>query len=267
MNDAISKKFHKLNLILKEMNSVAIGFSGGTDSTFLLKVSSDILGEKVLAITVNFPLIKKYDIDLAKNIAKDFKIRHIIIDIDFEQISELRDNVINRCYYCKRELFKKIIAIAKEENIDFVLDGGNFDDLKDFRPGIKALKELGVRSPLLEAGLTKHDIEILAKKIGIKSYIRPPSACLASRIPYGIKITMENLKSIEKAEMFLNSIGIKNPHVRYHKDIARIEVAKKDFQIILKNANQIVEKFKTFGFTYITLDLEGYRTGSLNEVL
>ncbi|MBN2603248.1 MAG: ATP-dependent sacrificial sulfur transferase LarE [Candidatus Thermoplasmatota archaeon] len=249
------------------MNSAAIGFSGGADSTFLLKVASEILGKKVLAITVNFALIKKCEIDLVQDIAKDFKIKHIIIDIDFEQISELRDNKTNRCYYCKREMFKKIIAIAKEENKDFVLDGSNFDDLKDFRPGIKALKELGVRSPLLEAGLTKHDIEILAEKIGIKNYIRSPSACLASRIPYGIKITMENIKSIEKAERLLNSVGIKNPHVRYHKDIARIEVAKKDFQIILKNANQIVEKFKNLGFNYVTLDLEGYRTGSLNEVL
>lgn len=267
MNTTIKKKLDKLNKLIKEMNSVAIGFSGGTDSTFLLKVASDILGNKVLAITVNFPLVSKYDIDLAQNIAKDFEIKHIIIDIDFERIKELKENTSNRCYYCKKEIFKKIFSIAKEENKDFVLDGSNSDDQKDFRPGLKALKELGVRSPLLETDLTKHDIQILAKKIGIKDYIRPPSACLASRIPYGLKITMENLKTIEKAEMLLHSLGIKNPHVRYYKEIARIEVGKNDFEIILKNANQIVQKFKNLGFTYVTLDLEGYRSGSLNEVL
>jgi uncharacterized protein len=249
------------------MDSVAIGFSGGTDSTFLLKVASDILGNKVLAITANFALIKRYDILLAKNIAKDFKIKHIIIDIDFEDFQELKENKIDRCYFCKKELFKKIISIAKNENVDFILDGSNLDDLKDFRPGIKALKELGVGSPISEVGLTKKDIEMLSEEIGIKNYIRPPSACLASRIPYGIKINMENLRIIENAEIFLNSIGIRNSHVRYHKEIARIEVGKKDFKIILKNADQIVEKFKNLGFTYVTLDLEGYRSGSLNEVL
>jgi len=263
----ITEKFDKLKLILKEMNSVAIGFSGGSDSTFLIKVGADIIGKNLLAITVNSPLIKKNDIVLARNIAKDFKVNHVIIDFDIERIEELKNNLTNRCYYCKRELFRKIIAIAKKENKDFVLDGSNIDDLKDFRPGTKALKELGVRSPLLEAELTKKDIQILAEKIGIKNYIRPPTACLASRIPYGIKITMEKLQTIEKAEMFLHSLSIKNPRVRYHKEIARIEVDENDFQIIIKNAKQIVEKFKNLGFTYVTLDIEGYRIGSLNEVL
>ncbi|MCK5635892.1 MAG: ATP-dependent sacrificial sulfur transferase LarE, partial [Thermoplasmatales archaeon] len=170
-------------------------------------------------------------------------------------------------YYCKKELFSKIKQIATEEHLNYVLDGSNVDDTTDYRPGMTALEEFGVVSPLKDAGLTKQEIKELSRSMNLDTWDKPAFACLASRFPYGIEITKPRLEQVEKAESYLYSLGIKQFRVRYHNEIARIEVSKNDFQLIIKHSDEIVKKFKELGFKYITLDIEGYRTGSLNEAL
>jgi len=264
--DSISK-LEQLKVNLKDMSSVAIGFSGGADSSFLLKVASEVLGDKVLAITVNSTLHPKRELSDAVQFAQQMNAHHIVIDVDMDEIEDLKENLENRCYFCKKIIFSKIKDVAKQENIPYVLDASNYDDLQDYRPGIKALERVGVVSPLVDVGLGKSEIRELSKQMDLDTWDKPAFACLASRFPYGIKITKSRLEQVEKAESFLHSLGIKQFRVRYHIEVARIEVSKNDFQRILTHSDEIVKKFKELGFKYITLDIEGYRTGSLNEVL
>ncbi|UCH71669.1 MAG: ATP-dependent sacrificial sulfur transferase LarE, partial [Thermoplasmatales archaeon] len=203
----------------------------------------------------------------AKHFAKNIGINHVIINLEETKIENFSKNSIDRCYYCKKELFSKIKQVALEKRLDYILDGSNFDDIKDYRPGIKALKELGVISPLKDVGLTKKEIRELSRDIGLNTWDKPSFACLASRFPYGIKITKSRLKKIEEAESFLHYCGVRQYRVRYHIEIARIETSKNDFKLVLKHSDEIIKKFKELGFKYITLDIEGYRTGSLNEVI
>ena len=260
-------KLDQLKKNLQNMNSVAIAYSGGVDSSFLLKIAHDVLGEKtisVIAISSTFP---QWETEKAKDFTKKFGIKNIVI-----KTNELKDdnfvrNPENRCYYCKKNLFSKIKQVAIKEKTKYVLDGSNIDDVSDYRPGMKALEELGVVSPLKEVGLTKKEIRELSNEMNLDTWDKPSFACLASRFPYGEKITKLKLEQVEKAEDIIRALDIKQFRVRHHNKTARIEVSKNDFQKILKHSENIVKYFKKLGFKYITLDIEGYRTGSLNEVL
>lgn len=270
MDELLKDKLEALKELLKSMEKVAIAFSGGVDSTFLLKVAKDVLKDNVIAITLVSPLYPKREIKEAEKIAKTLGVKHIIEqEKSIFKNEAFLNNPPNRCYLCKKEEFEKIIDIAKKYNISYVLDGSNKDDLGDYRPGREALKELGIRSPLLEMGFTKREIRELSKEFGLPTYDKPSLACLASRFPYGQKIDMESLRRVDEGEEFLRNLGIKQVRVRNYRDMARIEVDKESFRIFFDDniRRKIVEKFKELGYIYITLDLEGYRTGSMNEIL
>ncbi len=267
MKNKTYDKLEKLKEILKDMDKVAVAYSGGVDSTFLLKVAHDTIGDNVLAITATSSTYQKKELSKAKKFTQKTGVKHRIMKSEEMKNKHFLENTPNRCYYCKKELFTKIKKVAAAQNINYVLDGSNVDDAKDYRPGSKALKELGVRSPLKEAGLTKKDIRELSHMMNLETWNKPALACLASRFPYGTRITTKRLKQVEMAEMFLSKLGLTQIRVRHHNEIARIEVAKDDFNKILKHRKRIADYFKKLGFTYVTMDIEGYRTGSLNEVL
>ncbi len=266
----MNKKSQHLRKLLNEMQSVLIAYSGGVDSTFLVKVAKDVLDDdKVLAVTADSLIYPACEIKDAKTIAKRLRVKHLVIKTDELFNQKFVENSVDRCYWCKRELFSKLIALAKKYKLNYVLDGSNYDDRKDFRPGMKAARELGVRSPLEEAGLDKNEIRSLSERLGLSTWNKPSLACLASRFPYGMKITKENLAKVDKAEAFLRKLGITQVRVRHHEQIARIEVLKNEMSKLLKEdaRDKIVTKFKELGYTYVTVDLEGYRTGSMNEAL
>lgn len=267
MNNRTYKKLEKLRRILKEMDKAVLAYSGGTDSTFLLKVAHDVLGKNVIAVTATSSTYPRQELGQAKQLAKNIGANHKIIKSEETKNKKFSKNTPNRCYYCKRELFSKIKKIAAAHNINYIIDGTNVDDAKDYRPGAKALMEQGIRSPLREAGFTKKEIRNLSREMKLDSWNKPAQACLASRFPYRTKITKERLKQVERAESYLSKLDLNQIRVRHHNDIARIEVTEDDFRKILKDAGKIVQQFKKLGFIYITLDIEGYRTGSLNEVL
>lgn len=267
MQQLILEKLEDLKQILKKMENVAIAFSGGVDSSFLVKVAKDVLGDKVLAITATSSIHPEFEIKDAKIFTAQNRIRHTIFKSEELKNENFKSNPPDRCYLCKKELFSAIKNIANKENIKYILDATNFDDLSDYRPGVKALEELEIISPLKDVKLTKEEIRALSKEMNLKSWNKPAFACLASRIPYGIEITEKRLKMIERAEKYIMNLGISQVRVRYHDKIARIEINKNDNPLLLKHSDEINAELKKLGFTYITLDLEGYRTGSLNEVL
>jgi len=255
-----------LKKILKDMGSVLIAFSGGADSTFLLKVAAEILPkDKILAITADSATYPKEELLLARNMAKTLGVNHKVIKTSELKNKKFISNPVNRCYFCKNELFRRLKSIALKNKLNFVADASNISDKLDFRPGNAAKKELGIRSPLEEAGLTKQDIRSLSKKMGLGTWDKPSSACLASRIPYGTKITPRILSRINKAEKILRGIGFKQVRLRHYNGLCRIEVLKDDIPALIARRNLVIEKLKNLGYNYITVDLEGYRTGSLNE--
>ncbi len=265
-------KFKSLKKSLKKMGKVLIAFSGGVDSSFLLKVALDTLGkENVLAVTADSETYPRAELKEASDLARDLGLdgRHRIIQTSEFKIKKFSENPPDRCYYCKLELFSKLKRIARENKITYVLDGSNYSDRDDFRPGRKAIKKLKVRSPLLESELTKEEIRALSKKLKLPTWNKPAFACLSSRIPYGEKITLEKVSRIEKAESFLRSLGFLQLRVRHHNKIARIELDPKEFKRLMNEdlRKKIYGKLKGLGFSYVTLDLLGYRTGSMNEVL
>lgn len=265
----MSEKLQQLKEIVSKMESVLIAYSGGVDSSFLLKVSSDTLGNKVVAVTAISPTYPSYETEDARKITEGLGVRHIIIKTGELKNPKFSSNPRDRCYWCKRELFLKLVALAKEYKLNYVLDGSNYDDIGDFRPGMKAANEFGVRSPLKEAGFTKSEIRTFSKRFGLDTWNKPSLACLASRFPYGMKITKENLIKVDKAEMFLRKFGITQVRVRHHNKTARIEVLKEDIPKLSEERlrRQILSYLKKLGYSYVTVDLEGYRTGSMNEVL
>lgn len=265
----IYQKLESLKNDIKSLDSVAVAFSGGVDSSFLLKVAYDVLGDKVLAVTARSSTYPEREFKEAVEFVETYGIKHQVIVSEELEVEGFSDNPLNRCYLCKNELFTKIKTITKEIHFKNIIEGSNYDDLGDFRPGLKAVSELGIKSPLREAQLTKDEIRTLSKEMGLKTWNKPSFACLSSRFPYGEKITHERLSMIDKAEQLLIDLGFNQVRVRYHGDIARIEINEKEFIKILNPeiTKVIYSEFKKIGFLYSTLDLKGYRTGSMNEGL
>ena len=262
-------KLQNLKKSLLNMGSVAVAYSGGVDSTFLLKVAKDTLGDKAIAVTAKSSTYPEREFKEAKDYASRIGAEHIVIISEELEIEGFAKNPVNRCYFCKRELFTKIRDVADKKNINAILDGSNCDDTGDFRPGMKAAEELNVISPLKDAGMTKSDIRELSKKMNIPTWNKPSFACLSSRFPYGNEITEPKLKMVEKAEQFLLDMGFTQVRVRHHGEIARIEVNSDERNKFfnLNVMDKVAAELKKIGFKYVTLDLLGYRTGSMNEVL
>jgi uncharacterized protein len=267
MKEQRMKKLDDLKAIISNTGGAVVAFSGGVDSTFLLKVAHDVLGDKVLAVTANSETYPKRELEEAKAFAKSLGIRHIIIETLELEIAGFADNPPDRCFYCKHELFSKLTEIAKVNGLEVVFDGSNYDDRNDHRPGMRAAKELGVVSPLKEAQMTKDDIREQSKEFGLSTWNKPSFACLSSRFPYGTKITPDKLAVIGEAEDFIRDLGFIELRVRHHGDIARIEIGKADLGRIVTFAEQISDKLKSLGFLYVTLELSGYKTGSMNYTL
>ena len=264
----LKNKLFKLKKILKRSGSCLIAFSGGVDSALLLKIVSSVLPkDRIIAVTARSSTYPKEELLLAQETARNFGLKHKII-----KTSELKDkkfisNNPNRCYFCKKELFIKLKALARKDKLKFIFDASNLSDKSDFRPGERAKKELQVRSPLQEAGFTKADIRALSKKLGLKTWNKPAQACLASRIPYGVRISQPILERVNKAEGVLRRLNFSQVRARHYNGLCRLEVPEKEIGRLINKRQSIVDKLKKLGYNYITVDMEGYRTGSLNEVI
>jgi uncharacterized protein len=266
-SDDLKVKKERLVSILKKFNFLAVAFSGGADSTFLLAVAHEVLGENVTAITAKSPVHPARETEFAVKFALNHGIKHIIIQSDEMNIPEFKANSRNRCYVCKNSLFPKMIETASRAGISGVAHGANTDDLKDFRPGFSAASEFRIAAPMIEAGLSKQDIRDLSKVMLLETWDKPAMACLATRIPYDTYVTIENLKMIEEAENALIDLGFAACRVRHHGNLARIELAKNDFDRMMneKTRDLLVGKIKKAGYLYVSMDLEGYIQGSMNR--
>ncbi|MFH1421541.1 MAG: ATP-dependent sacrificial sulfur transferase LarE [Planctomycetota bacterium] len=266
---SVKRRINKLHKILSEMESAVVAFSGGVDSSLLLSFACEIIGDRVLAVTAVSPTYPNDELRIAKQIAKKTGVELVVINTNELKDKRFSENPPDRCYFCKLNLFSKLRDIAKRNKIKHILDGSNIDDMKDYRPGRKAAKEFNVRSPLQEAGLTKKDIRQLAKKRDLPNWNKEPLACLASRFPYKAVINAADLKQVDNAEKFLRQLGFTNIRVRHHGTVARIEVSDNQITKLSKPVvrKKVTENLRKFGYEHITVDLQGYRTGSFNKGL
>ena len=265
----LTKKLEELKNIFAEMEKALIAYSGGIDSTLVAKVAYDILGDKALAITAVSPSLLPEDLEDARIQAAVIGISHEEVKTNEMENKNYTSNPINRCYFCKSELHDTLKPLALKRGYFYVLDGVNADDLRDYRPGIQAAKERGARSPLAEVGISKFEVRQLAKDLDLPWWDKPAQPCLSSRFPYGEEITLEKLQRVGRGERYLRDLGLKNLRVRSDKDTARIEILPEKIKefVLTTDLPQLVGKFREFGFIYVTLDLEGYRSGKLNQVL
>ncbi len=263
----LSIKEKHLDEILLSLKKVIVAFSGGVDSTYLLVKAKQVLGENVIAVLAASETFPDREYKAAADLAKRNGIRLIETRLHELKNELFASNGPDRCYHCKTGLFSQLKDIAGKNNIPFIVDGSNFDDLSDYRPGAKAKEEQGVKSPLQEAELTKEEIRILSRKLDLPTWNKPSFACLSSRIPYGSPITQDKIDQLDKAEEFLLNLGFKQVRVRHHGEIARIEVEPGEMKMVLNNRAAIYAELKDLGFSYITMDIQGYRTGSMNEVI
>lgn len=268
LDGLLKQKLERLKAILGELESVVVAYSGGVDSTLLLRVAQES-AQQVLAVTATSPTYPQAELEQARKIAKSLGVEHMVVESHEMDNPYFCANPADRCYYCKSELFGRLKEIATERGFKAVVDGSNADDMGDFRPGMRAAREYGVRSPLLEAGLTKGEIRELSRYYQLPTWDKPAMACLSSRIPYGEPITLEKVKQIEEGEAFLRDLGLKEVRLRHHGPIARLEVNPAAFPLLITEGlkEKIITTLKKLGFTYVTLDLEGYRSGSMNQLL
>ncbi len=265
----LNEKYESLKNYLSGLENAAVAFSSGVDSAFLLKTAHDVLGDRVIAVTAQSRVFPERELKEAVEFCKNEGIKQIVFKSSELETEGFRQNPPDRCYICKKALFKKIQSVAEENNIKNILEGSNTDDEGDYRPGLRALRELGIKSPLKYADLSKAEIRELSKNLGLKTHNKPSYACLASRFVYGEEITEEKLEMADKGEQLLLDMGFKQMRVRIHGKIARIEVEEKNIPKLVEKETRekIVREFKKYGFTYVSMDLQGYRTGSMNETL
>jgi len=270
MNQILQKKYEALKQYLQDLESVVVAYSSGVDSTFLLYAAKEALGDNLIAVTAASDFFPKRELEETKVFCEEIGVQHRILYADELEVEGIAENPTNRCYLCKKDLFGKFVALAKECKMAAVVEGSNVDDEGDYRPGMQAIAELGIKSPLRAVRFTKAEIRELSREFGLSTWEKPSFACLASRFPYGEIITKEKLHKVEEAEQLLLDLGFQQFRVRIHgEDLARIELLPSDFEAVMKDETRelIYEKLRRFGFAYVSLDLRGYRTGSLNEVL
>jgi pyridinium-3,5-biscarboxylic acid mononucleotide sulfurtransferase len=269
MNSELLGKLERLREIFPPMRSVMVAFSGGVDSTFVLRAAHDMLGERVLALTTTSPTMPEDDRRSALEMARMIGARHLLVDSNELEVPGYAENPLNRCYLCKHNLFTVCEAKAGELGIEAIVDGLNLDDLHDYRPGIKAAGEKRVRHPLVEAELTKPEIREMSRALGLPTWDRPASPCLSSRFPYGTRITLEGLEQVERGERLLHAMGFRVARVRYHGEVARLEVEQAEIARLLEPATRqrVDRELRELGFRFVTVDLKGFRSGSLNEVM